>query len=435
MSMRAHRQPAPLRPRPAGHPRRSELAGARLPRRGRHAGLLPRGPGRLAHRRRRQPLRGLRRIVGAAHPRPRPSRPSSRPSSPRRHVGTSFGAPHAGEVELAELICQRLPAVEKVRLVSSGHRGDARGVRARARLHRARRAREVRGLLPRRGRRLSGEGGLAASRRWGCRTRRACRRRSPGSPSPRPSTTSAAARALFSPAGQGHRRGHHRAGRRQHGRARPPGRLPRRALASCASAHGALLIFDEVMTGLPARAGRRAGAVRRSRPTSPRMGKVIGGGLPVGAYGGRRDIMRRSPRRGPCTRRARSPGTRSRSPRGLACLKELGEPGIYDRLESISPGAHRRAGRRGARRRRSGDAEPGRQHVDRSSSPTEPVFDYPSAKRADTAKLRQLLPRAARPGRVPAAVASSRPPSSRWPWASARSSTPWPPPGTRSGAL
>ena len=68
------RQPAPVRPRPEGDPRRRELAGPRLPRRGRRPGVLPGGGGRLAHGRGREPLRRLRGLLGPAHPRPRPSR-------------------------------------------------------------------------------------------------------------------------------------------------------------------------------------------------------------------------------------------------------------------------------------------------------------------------------------------------------------------------
>jgi glutamate-1-semialdehyde 2,1-aminomutase len=56
------------------------------------------------------------------------------------------------------------------------------------------------------------------------------------------------------------------------------------------TAHGALLIFDEVMTGFRVHAGG-AQAVAGVRPDLTTLGKVIGGGLPVGAYGGRRDLM------------------------------------------------------------------------------------------------------------------------------------------------
>ena len=64
-------------------------------------------------------------------------------------------------------------------------------------------------------------------------------------------------------------------------------------LRELATEHGALLVFDEVITGFRVSRRRRAGADRRARPTSPCMGKVIGGGLPAAAYGGSRELMSR----------------------------------------------------------------------------------------------------------------------------------------------
>ena len=63
--------------------------------------------------------------------------------------------------------------------------------------------------------------------------------------------------------------------------------------ASSPTEHGALLVFDEVITGFRVSARRRAGADRRACPTSPCMGKVIGGGLPAAAYGGSAELMSR----------------------------------------------------------------------------------------------------------------------------------------------
>jgi glutamate-1-semialdehyde 2,1-aminomutase len=64
------------------------------------------------------------------------------------------------------------------------------------------------------------------------------------------------------------------------------------ALRALCDASGALLIFDEVITGLPRRARRRAGALRRP-PDLTVLGKIVGGGLPSAAFGGRADVMER----------------------------------------------------------------------------------------------------------------------------------------------
>ena len=77
-----------------------------------------------------------------------------------------------------------------------------------------------------------------------------------------PSTTSPRPGALFARQRERDRRGHRRAGGRQHGRARAPARASSRGWRRSAAQHGALLIFDEVMTGFRLAQGRRAGAVR-----------------------------------------------------------------------------------------------------------------------------------------------------------------------------
>ena len=86
------------------------------------------------------------------------------------------------------------------------------------------------------------------------------------------------------------------------------------ALREITRRDGAVLIFDEVMTGFRLVLG---GAQQRFqiRPDLTTLGKIIGGGLPVGAYGGRADIMNLVAPLGPCTRRARSAATRWPWPR------------------------------------------------------------------------------------------------------------------------
>ena len=74
--------------------------------------------------------------------------------------------------------------------------------------------------------------------------------------------------------------------------------------------HGALLVFDEVMSGSALRGG--AQRTLRHPPRLTCLGKIIGGGLPVGAYGGRADMMDWSRPRVLCTRRAHCRAIRSR---------------------------------------------------------------------------------------------------------------------------
>ena len=82
------------------------------------------------------------------------------------------------------------------------------------------------------------------------------------------------------------------------------------ALRELCTRHGAVLIFDEVMTGFRVATGG-AQALYGVQPDLTTLGKIIGGGMPVGAFGGRRDIMVQSLRSGPCTRPARCPAIRS----------------------------------------------------------------------------------------------------------------------------
>ena len=109
--------------------------------------------------------------------------------------------------------------------------------------------------------------------------------------------------------------------------------------------NGALLIFDEVISGFRVAYGG-AQARYNVRPDLTCLGKIIGGGLPVGAYGGRADVMRMVAPLGP----AYQAGTLSGNPLavagGIACLTALAEPGTYDRLEAL--GAEAEAGLRAA---------------------------------------------------------------------------------------
>ena len=98
---------------------------------------------------------------------------------------------------------------------------------------------------------------------------------------------------------------------------------------------GALLIFDEVMTGFRVALGG-AQALYSVRPDLTCLGKVIGGGLPVGAYGGRKDIMNKVAPVGEVYQAGTLSGNPLAVTAGLTTLKLLSQPGVYDQLEERS---------------------------------------------------------------------------------------------------
>ncbi len=99
--------------------------------------------------------------------------------------------------------------------------------------------------------------------------------------------------------------------------------------------HGALLIFDEVMTGFRVAPG---GAQEREQvaPDLTTLGKVIGGGLPVGAFGGRADIMAHLSPEGPVYQAGTLSGNPLAMSAGLATLEGLRAAGGYERLEALT---------------------------------------------------------------------------------------------------
>jgi glutamate-1-semialdehyde 2,1-aminomutase len=104
---------------------------------------------------------------------------------------------------------------------------------------------------------------------------------------------------------------------------------------------GALLIFDEVMTGFRVALGG-AQALYRVRPDLTTLGKIIGGGMPVGAFGGRRDIMEHLAPLGKVYQAGTLSGNPVAMTAGLVTLNLLSAPGFHQRLQATTDGLARR---------------------------------------------------------------------------------------------
>ena len=257
--------------------------------------------------------------------------------------GTSFGAPTIGELELAELITRAVPSIEMLRLVSSGTEAVMSAIRtARAFTNRPKILKfngnyhgHSDGLLVKAGSGLATHGvptsaGVPAS--YAAETLVAEYNRLETVEELFSANVNQIAAIIVEPM----------AGNM--GIVPPnPGFLE--GLRKICDDNGALLIFDEVISGFRVAFGG-AQALYGVKPDLTTLGKIIGGGLPVGAYGGRSEIMHMVAPLGP----AYQAGTLSGNPlavaAGIACLTQLAEPGVYETLEAL--GAQAEAGLRSA---------------------------------------------------------------------------------------
>ena len=246
-------------------------------------------------------------------------------------IGMSYGAPTEAEIEMAELLCARVPNLDMVRLCSSGTEATMSALR----LARGYTGREFilkfEGCYHGHGDSLlvkAGSGLLT----FGVPT-------SPGVPAELAKLTLTATyndldstRALF----EAHRDAiacvivEPVAGNMN---CVPPAEGFLLGLRELCTRHGALLIFDEVMTGF--RVGPRSAAgLYNIAPDLITLGKIIGGGLPVGAFGGRRDVMQKLAPLGPVYQAGTLSGNPLAMSAGLALLRALDDDAIYDKLES-----------------------------------------------------------------------------------------------------
>jgi glutamate-1-semialdehyde 2,1-aminomutase len=247
--------------------------------------------------------------------------------------GTSFGAATENEVVLAEIVCQAVPSIEKVRLVSSGTEAAMSVIR----LARAFTGRNK--IIKFDGCYHGHSDSLLVKAGSGMATLGL-----PDNPGI-PSEASALTISLPYNDGDAVQRtlGHFRsevaavivepaAGNMG---AIPPAKGFLQRLRKLTREHGTLLIFDEVMTGFRLAYGGMQ-ELCRVRPDLTCLGKIMGGGLPLAAYGGNHSIMDWVAPQGPVCQAGTLSGNPLAVAAGIATLKALKKPGAYAQLEELS---------------------------------------------------------------------------------------------------
>jgi len=248
-------------------------------------------------------------------------------------MGTVFGAPSRAEVELAEQICAAVPSVEMVRLVNSGTEATMSALRlARAATGRSKLV-KLAGCYHGHGDAFLVAAGSGAATLG-----------VPSSPGvPRAVTSDTLTAAYNDPEAVAELF-------QMHGDEIaaifveplagnmglvPPTKGYLETLRRLCDDHGALLVFDEVMTGFRVAYGG-AQELLGIDPDLTTLGKIIGGGLPIGAYGGRRDLMERIAPAGPVYQAGTLSGNPLAVAAGRATLDLLADGSVYDELEATS---------------------------------------------------------------------------------------------------
>jgi glutamate-1-semialdehyde 2,1-aminomutase len=247
--------------------------------------------------------------------------------------GTSFGAPTELETELARLVCDALPSVEKVRMVSSGTEATMSALRlARGATGRPR-------ILKFEGCYHGHADALLVGAGSGVATLGI-----PGSPGVPEAFTGLTVQAPFNELAAAaeafSRWGEEIACVIVEPAAGNMGLVPPEAgflegLRELCDRHGALLVFDEVMTGFRV-SWRGMQGLAGVEPDLTCLGKVVGGGLPAAAYGGSAQLMDRMAPDGPVYQAGTLSGNPLAMAAGIETLRRLQRPGTYERLAAVS---------------------------------------------------------------------------------------------------